>query len=210
MGIMGFSSGSVGRMGNVDRMVQAILDKSGRPSEFVKLTDLQFSGCKGCVELCAKPLECRLDDEAMPYYARVKEADAMVLGAPVYFSSPNATMLAFLERFFGFRHVQIAVKDKPVVVVLSARGPREVARDQFLARIAAFELNVIDVVFFESHTYPCYRCGYHKVCTIGGLYRDLGAEAFQVKVTPDLFKVWEDQPEMVEAIDTAAEKLKAV
>ena len=209
MSILGFSSGSVGRIGNVDRMVQAILDKSGRPSEFVKLTDLQFSGCKGCVELCAKPLECRLDDDAMPYYARIKEADAIVLGAPVYFSSPNTTMLAFLERFFGFRHVRIAVKDKPVVVVLSARGPREVARDQFLARIAAFEMNVIDVVFFESHTYPCYRCGYHKTCTIGGLYHDLGEEAFQVKITPDLFKDWENQPKKHEAINETAEQLNA-
>ncbi len=117
MSILGFSSGAVGRVGNVDRMVQALLEKSGGASEFVKLTNLQFSGCKGCVDLCAKSRECRLDDEAMPYYARLKKADAIVLGAPVYFGAPNATLLAFLERFFGYRHVKIAVKGKPVAEV---------------------------------------------------------------------------------------------
>ena len=51
MKVIGFSAGSVGREGNVDRMVKAILDKSGHDAEFVKLTDLNFSGCKGCVQL---------------------------------------------------------------------------------------------------------------------------------------------------------------
>jgi len=55
MKVIGFSAGSVGREGNVDRMVKAILDKSGHEAEFVKLTDLNFSGCKGCVQLCAGP-----------------------------------------------------------------------------------------------------------------------------------------------------------
>ncbi len=47
MKVIGFSAGSVWREGNVDRMVKAILDKSGHEVEFVKLTDLNFSGCKG-------------------------------------------------------------------------------------------------------------------------------------------------------------------
>ena len=50
MKVIGFSAGSVGRAGNVDRMVKAILDKSGHEVEFVKLTDLNFSGCKGCAQ----------------------------------------------------------------------------------------------------------------------------------------------------------------
>ena len=49
MKVIGFSAGVVGRESNVDRMVQAILDKSGHEVEFVKLTDLSFTGCKGCV-----------------------------------------------------------------------------------------------------------------------------------------------------------------
>ena len=56
MSILGFSAGAVGREGNVDRMVKAILDRSGHDTEFVKLTDLTYSGCKGCADQCAEPV----------------------------------------------------------------------------------------------------------------------------------------------------------
>ena len=82
MSIIGFSSGGTGHTTNVDRMVRTILDKSGYQSEFVKLTDLNFSGCKGCVQLCAKPQVCLLEDDASPYYHKIKEADAVVT-API-------------------------------------------------------------------------------------------------------------------------------
>lgn len=105
MNVIGFSSGGVGRESNADRMVRAILEKSGHDTEFVKLTELNYSGCKGCVQLCAGPQVCRLEDDLLPYYQKLKEADAVVLGSPIYFGTINATMLAFVERFFGYRHV---------------------------------------------------------------------------------------------------------
>ncbi len=55
MKVIGFSAGSVGREGNIDRMVKAMLEKSGHEVEFVKLSDLTYSGCQGCVQLRAKP-----------------------------------------------------------------------------------------------------------------------------------------------------------
>ena len=64
MNVIGFSAGCVGRDGNIDRMVKAILDKSGHEVEFVKLADLSYSGCKGCVQLCARPQVCMLADDA--------------------------------------------------------------------------------------------------------------------------------------------------
>ena len=101
MKVIGFSAGSVGRDGNVDRMVKAILDKSGHDFEFVKLTDLTFSGCKGCVQLCARPQICKLQDDAQPFYEKIMEADAVVIGTPVYFDTITSTVWTFIERFFG-------------------------------------------------------------------------------------------------------------
>jgi multimeric flavodoxin WrbA len=83
MRVIGFSSGVVYREGNVDRMVKAILEKSGHEHEFVKLTNLTYSPCKGCVELCAEPQVCQLEDDLYPYYHKIKEADAVVVGSPV-------------------------------------------------------------------------------------------------------------------------------
>ena len=77
MKVIGFSAGSVGREGNVDRMVKAILDKSHHDVEFVKLTDLTFSGCKGCVQLCASPQVCKLEDDGETV-AAIDAASAML------------------------------------------------------------------------------------------------------------------------------------
>ncbi len=62
MKIIGFSAGVIGHKTNVDRMVKAIMEETGHETEFVKLTDLDFSTCKGCVQLCATPGVCRLED----------------------------------------------------------------------------------------------------------------------------------------------------
>lgn len=85
MSIIGFSSGGTGRQSNADRLVQAILDESGHTTEFVKLTDLDYSACRGCAWLCAGPQVCMLDDDLLPYYQKLREADAVVLGTSVYF-----------------------------------------------------------------------------------------------------------------------------
>ncbi|TRO61107.1 hypothetical protein E2P64_01505, partial [Candidatus Bathyarchaeota archaeon] len=68
MKIIGFSAGVVGHNSNIDRMVKTIMKKSGYDSEFVKLTDLNYSACKGCVWLCAKPEVCKLEDDLVTYY----------------------------------------------------------------------------------------------------------------------------------------------
>jgi len=114
MKVIGFSAGAAGREGNSDRMVKAILQKSGHEVEFVKLTDLNYSGCKGCVQKCARPQVCTLADDAQPYYEKIKQADAVVIGSPVYFDTMTATVWAFIERFFGYRHVDIAIEGKPL------------------------------------------------------------------------------------------------
>ena len=39
---------------------------------------MNYSGCKGCVHLCAKPQVCLLEDDLLPYYQKIKKADAVV------------------------------------------------------------------------------------------------------------------------------------
>ena len=207
MNIIGFSSGGAGHLGNTDRMVQAILDKSSCDSEFVKLTDLTFSGCKGCVDLCAVPQVCRLDDEAGPYYQRIKEADAIVLGSAVYSGSVNAISLSFLERFFGYRHVNLAIKNKPFVLAVCGYRNIDNAVEQIQNKLTR-QVNILDTVKYLSSSPPCLCCGRHRECSIGGLYRMKGEAAHLLTITPELFQRWEDDCNTVEAIEEAARKLR--
>ena len=207
MKVIGFSAGSVGREGNVDRMVKAILERSGHETEFVKLTDLDFSGCKGCVQLCAKPQVCMLEDDVQPFYEKIKQADAVVLGTPVYFDTVTATIWAFIERFFGYRHVGIPIAGKPCVAVVAGTLTLDAAVDQLHRLLRPFEVDVIDTVRLQSEVPPCFKCGRHRECKIGGMYKMFGDDAKDVKITPDMFRQWEDCPEVVAAVDGAAAKL---
>lgn len=209
MQIVGFSAGVVGRESNVDRMVNAILERTGCEYEFVKLTDLTYSGCKGCVELCGKPRVCRLEDDLFPYYEKIKTADAVVVGSPVYFGSVNAATIAFIERFFGYRHVDCAIARKPFVLAIAGGGSTEQVKDQFERLLAPFEVEIVGTVLHRTNIAPCFSCGLHTVCTIGGLYQTIGEAAHTLEITPEMFTAWEDQPETVAAVEAVAEKLKA-
>ena len=210
MKVIGFSAGSVGREGNVDRMVKAVLDKSGHDVEFVKLTDLNFSGCKGCVQLCARPQVCKLEDDAQPYYEKVKEADAVVIGTPVYMDTITSTVWAFIERFFGYRHVDIPIAGKPFVTVVGGAMATDFAVEHLHKLLGAFEVNIIDTIEYQSTVPPCFKCGRHKDCEIGGLYRMLGDAAKELTITKEMFIKWEDDSATAAAIDAAAEKLKKI
>jgi multimeric flavodoxin WrbA len=206
--VIGFSAGAAGREGNVDRMVKAVLDGSGHDVEFVKLADMNYSGCKGCVNLCARPQVCRLDDDAAPYYEKIKGADAVVIGAPVYFGAINGMALAFIERFFGYRHVDIAIAGKPFVLVVGGAMMIDPATEQLQQYLSHFSVDVREVIQFQSQIPPCFKCGRHKDCEIGGLYMMLGDAAKELTITPEMFNQWENNEETTTAVRKAAETLK--
>ena len=209
MKIIGFSAGVVGRDSNVDRIVKEIMDETSFDAEFVKLTDVDYAACKGCVWLCAGPEVCPLEDDLLPYYQKVKEADAVVLGSPVHHGTISATMSAFISRLWGFRHVNFAIKNKPFVLALSGvREEQHHASDAFRRALRPFSVNVVDVVQYSSRIPPCYRCGRHQECRIGAAYHIWGAEVRNLTIVPELFREWEDCPTTVAEIGEAAEELR--
>ncbi len=210
MKVIGFSAGSVGREGNADRMIKAILENSGHDVEFVKLTDFNFSGCKGCVQLCARPQVCKMEDDAKPFYEKIMEADAVVIGTPVYIDNITTTVRAFIERFYGYRHVDIQIAGKPFVTVVTGAMMTDSAVEEFHKMLGMFDIDVIDTVTFTSKVPPCFKCGRHKVCKIGGAYMMYGDEAKELTITKEMFTRWEDDNAVVAAVDAAAEKLKNI
>jgi multimeric flavodoxin WrbA len=210
MKVIGFSAGSIGSEGNTDRMVKAILEKSGHDVEFVKLTDLNFSGCKGCVQLCARPQVCKMEDDAKPFYEKIMEADAVVIGTPVYFDNITATVRAFIERFYGYRHVDIQISGKPFVTVVAGAMMVDSAVGELHKMLGMFDVNVIETVTFTSKVPPCFKCGRHKDCKIGGAYMMYGDAAKELTITKEMFARCEDDSTVAAAVDAAAEKLKNI
>ncbi len=75
---------------------------TGAQTELVQLYDLRFSGCISCFS--CKRLHrkvdglCAVQDDLTQVLHRVREADALVIGSPVYYGTESAATRALLER----------------------------------------------------------------------------------------------------------------
>ena len=69
---------------------------------------------------------------------------------------------------------------------------------------------VIGHIYYASYTPPCYKCGQGHVCQVGGLWSMLGRSEERLqefKLTPEMFKRWEDCPETVAKVEQSAKTL---
>ena len=68
-------------------------------TEIVHLGNQNIRGCIGC-GTCYKTGKGVFDDAVAELAEKFREADGMVIGSPVYYASPNGTLLSFLDRLF--------------------------------------------------------------------------------------------------------------
>jgi multimeric flavodoxin WrbA len=74
----------------------------GANTELVQLYDLRFSGCISCFS-CKKLSRkedgvCAVKDDLTAVLGRVRQADALIIGTPVYYGTESASTRALLER----------------------------------------------------------------------------------------------------------------
>ena len=77
----------------------AILQQEGVETEFLQVGGKLIRGCAGCGR-CATLGKCAFDDLVNETAPKLEAADGLVIGSPVYYGSPNGTLLAFLDRLF--------------------------------------------------------------------------------------------------------------
>lgn len=84
-------------------------------TELIHLYGLNFSGCLSCFS-CKRLRRqedgvCAVQDDLTPVLDRVRNADALIIGTPVYYGSESASTRALLERlFFPYNDYSIAMK----------------------------------------------------------------------------------------------------
>ena len=79
-----------------DHALQAMAEE-GFEIELISLAGLRIEGCTAC-ESCAGQERCIIDDDLMPIYEKMLEADAIIISTPVYFGSATARVKGLLER----------------------------------------------------------------------------------------------------------------
>lgn len=73
----------------------------GAETEYIDLYDLSFTGCRSCLACKltdGKHPGCAWKDDLSPLIDRCLEADAIILGTPIYWGEPTAQFRALMER----------------------------------------------------------------------------------------------------------------
>ncbi|MBT3318917.1 MAG: flavodoxin family protein [Clostridia bacterium] len=213
MAIVGIS-GSPINGGNTDRMIQAILDKSGKQNTFVDLSKLKFFPCRGCAHLCATTAMCGQKDELLPYLKKIRDADALVIGSPRHHGNMTAWMISFFSRMWCFLHESNTLKGKPVIFVSVGIRENEVGRETFRASmVKEHEFNVLGDYHYMTFNPPCMKCGKGDTCRHprGGLWNLLDKDEQAIRnfeITPDKFTAWEDDEEAVREVEKLGSLLR--
>lgn len=99
--------------------VAGALEKAGIETQLMQIGGKAIRGCIACGK-CAETGHCIFtDDPVNKGIDLLRAADGLVVGAPVYYAGPNATLCAFLDRVFFMKAAPYAYK--PACAVVSCR-----------------------------------------------------------------------------------------
>ena len=90
-------------------------------TNLVQIGNKTIRGCVACLN-CFKLGHCVFKDVVNEVAPLFMEADGLVVGTPVYYGSPNATTLAFLDRLFYSTFTQDKTMKVGAGVVICRRG----------------------------------------------------------------------------------------
>ena len=105
MNVMAFNGSPRKKNWNTVTLLNNALEgaaSAGAETELIQLYDLNFSGCISCFS-CKKISRekdgvCAVQDDLTSVLDRVRNADAMIIGTPVYYGAESASTRALLER----------------------------------------------------------------------------------------------------------------
>lgn len=79
--------------------MQRTFAAEGISAELIHIGNKEIRGCISC-NSCANTGKCVFNDAVNEIAPKFEAADGLVVGSPVYYGSPNGTLLAFLDRLF--------------------------------------------------------------------------------------------------------------
>jgi multimeric flavodoxin WrbA len=97
-------NGSPRKNWNTDTLLRKAVEGAvtqNAETELIHLHDLEYRGCVSCFACKIKggSYKCALHDGLTPVLEKLKSADVVIFGSPVYFMTVTSGMSAFLERF---------------------------------------------------------------------------------------------------------------
>ena len=82
----------------LDEMIK-VFESEGIETELIQVGTKDIRGCIACNK-CGETGKCVFDDLVNEVAPKLEAADGLVVGSPVYYASPNGTILSFMDRLF--------------------------------------------------------------------------------------------------------------
>jgi multimeric flavodoxin WrbA len=98
-------NGSPRKKWNTATLLQKALEGAascGAETELIHLYELNYKGCISC--FACKTIggksygRCAVQDDLAPVFSRIEQANAIILGSPIYFGDVSGEMKSFMER----------------------------------------------------------------------------------------------------------------
>jgi multimeric flavodoxin WrbA len=188
----------------VHKLVRTVVENTGCEYEIVSLRGKQISGCIACLG-CATDNTCKVKDDFEPLREKVVEADALVVGAPNYFSTMNALTHAFFERWFQFRHQAGSTLWGKLAVAVGVGGTKGNAPADEIEKMFLFNFIETTAKVTGQGAASCYSCGYGETCQVG-IPMALHGEGF--KITEDTIPDVSKQKGVMDSAVRAGQQLR--
>jgi multimeric flavodoxin WrbA len=205
-------SGSPVPNSNTDRAVRRILEFTRLNSQFIKLSDLDFSPCRACLG-CVKTNQCVVQDDGRALAEVFQCASAFVLGGYTPYSSLDARTKAFMERMYCHRHrIGGNARKFGVAGITTACPPgipgmppaAETATSQVGFWMMEEGMTNLGTMVIQGNV-PCIRCGHGDDCSMSGIKMLYGPEASVASVG---VKSFDDDSPLLTAAQDLARKLR--
>jgi len=108
------------KLGNSELLVKEILN--GIPEiyerELIRLTDLKIEPCRACYRCLQPDNDCPVKDDFNFVMDRIKRADAVIIGVPVYILGPHGYYKMLTDRLVGMGNHVKQTQGKPCAIVI--------------------------------------------------------------------------------------------
>ena len=172
----------------------------GAETEYYNLYDLNFKGCLSCFACKRKGNNtncvCAIKDDLRPILEKCIQADALIVGSPVYFSYPTGEFRSFLERLLFPVNTYLVDKKNgglkslrpktiPVGVIFTMNCPKEIMKQYNYPIILEDNVKCLNHVLGYSEV--LYSCDTYQFTDYSKYDIDLFDEKEKAKVRDEQF-----------------------
>lgn len=139
---------SLRKLGNSEILVKEIMGSIPEPCtlEMLRMPDLQLKPCNACYRCLQPDAACPLDDDFNFIMEKVKAADALILGVPVYILGTPAMYKMLTDRLVGTGNYFEHTRGKPCLIVMpyGTQGWEGYARMAALVMPRMLQMKVVE------------------------------------------------------------------